>query len=130
MNSFSLLPYSDNMGTSKGHHNLTRRIGFLSASCNNYAKITYLRGGRVWKLPRNWNIRSGRVVLEKDAFHAPPLAAHLASLLRVHNMTVQDVILRCNLDSSYAYQMFNGTRTPTRKFLLRLAFLLLETLHT
>lgn len=63
-------------------------------------------------------------VLGKDAFHAPPLSAHLAALLRSHNMTVQDIILRCNLDRSYAYQMFNGTRTPTRDFLLRLSFLL------
>ena len=63
-------------------------------------------------------------VLEKGAFHAPPLTAHLAALLRSRTMTVQDVILRCNLDRSYAYQMFNGTRTPTRNFLLRLAFLL------
>lgn len=63
-------------------------------------------------------------VLEKDAFHAPTLAAHLAALLRDHNMTVQDIILRCNLDRSYAYQMFNGTRTPTRNFLLSLSFLL------
>ena len=63
-------------------------------------------------------------VLEKGAFHAPPLTAHLAARLHSRNMTVQDVILRCNLDRSYAYQMFNGTRTPTRNFLLRLAFLL------
>lgn len=63
-------------------------------------------------------------VLKNDAFCAPPLAAHLAALLRGRNVTVQDVILRCNLDRSYAYQMFNGTRTPTRNFLLRLAFLL------
>lgn len=63
-------------------------------------------------------------VLEKGAFHAPPLTAHLAALLCSRNMTVQDVILHCNLDRSYAYQMFNGTRTPTRNFLLRLAFLL------
>ena len=63
-------------------------------------------------------------VLKSDAFYAPPLTAHLTALLRSRNMTVQDVILRCNLDRSYAYQMFNGTRTPTRNFLLRLAFLL------
>ena len=63
-------------------------------------------------------------LLKRDAFSAPSLTAYLAELLRDHNLTVQDIILHCNLDRSYAYQMFNGTRTPTRNFLLRLAFLL------
>lgn len=63
-------------------------------------------------------------VLEKDAFAAPSLTEYLATVLRDHSMTVQDVILRCNLDRSYGYQMFNGTRTPTRNFLLRLSLLL------
>lgn len=63
-------------------------------------------------------------VLEGEAYTMPDLAAYLNQLLRSGNMTVQDVILRCNLDRSYGYQMFNGTRRPTRDFLLRLALLL------
>ena len=45
-------------------------------------------------------------------------------LLRRHNRSVQDVVVACGLDRSYGYQLFNGTRKPTRNFLLRLALLL------
>ena len=57
-------------------------------------------------------------------FDQPELAAHLADLLQIRGLTVQDVIVRCNLDRSYGYQLFNGTRRPTRDFLLRLSLLL------
>lgn len=63
-------------------------------------------------------------VLGNDSFYVPSLAAYLAALLRDHHMTVRDIVLRCNLDRSYGYQMFNGTRTPTRNFLLKLSLLL------
>ena len=63
-------------------------------------------------------------VLGNDSFYVPSLAADLAALLRDHHMTVRDIVLRCNLDRSYGYQMFNGTRTPTRNFLLKLSLLL------
>ena len=54
----------------------------------------------------------------------PSLPIYLSSLLHRHRLTVQDVVVRCNLDRSYAYQFFNGTRRPSRGFLLRLALLL------
>ena len=54
-------------------------------------------------------------------FDAPSLTAHLAELLHIRRVTVQDVVVGCNLDRSYGYQLFNGTRRPTRDFLLRLA---------
>ena len=57
-------------------------------------------------------------------FDQMELAAHLADLLQSRGLTVQDVIVRCNLDRSYGYQLFNGTRRPTRDFLLRLSLLL------
>ena len=57
-------------------------------------------------------------------FDAPDLAAYLNSLLHSRGLTVQDIVLCCNLDRSYGYQLFNGTRRPTRDFLLKLAFLL------
>ncbi|MGM9608418.1 MAG: helix-turn-helix domain-containing protein [Oscillospiraceae bacterium] len=62
--------------------------------------------------------------LAGEEFDMPPLATHLNSLLHSRGLTVQDVIVGCNLDRSYGYQLFNGTRKPTRNFLLRLAFLL------
>ena len=56
-------------------------------------------------------------------YHAIP--PHLPQqLLHRHRLTVQDVVVRCNMDRSYAYQLFNGTRRPSRDFLLRLALLL------
>ncbi|MGN1004514.1 MAG: helix-turn-helix domain-containing protein [Oscillospiraceae bacterium] len=63
-------------------------------------------------------------VLAGDAFSAPDLSAYLRDLLHSHGFTVQDVVVGCNLDRSYGYQLFNGTRRPTRDFLLRLALLL------
>lgn len=63
-------------------------------------------------------------VLEETVFDLPDLSAYLSSLLRSHDLTVQDVVLGCNLERTYGYQLFNGTRRPTRNFLLRLALLL------
>lgn len=63
-------------------------------------------------------------VLAEKEFTTPTLAAHLTGLLHSRGLTVQDVIVSCNLDRSYGYQLFNGTRRPTRDFLLRLALLL------
>ena len=60
-------------------------------------------------------------LLKEDLFSAPSPAVYLSKLLLEHRMTVQDVVVGCNLDRSYAYQLFNGTRRPTRNFLLRLA---------
>ena len=71
-------------------------------------------------------IRQSRdtLLLREDAFSAPNLAVYLNSLLHDHGLSVQDVVVRCNLDRSYAYQLFNGTRRPTRNFLLRLSLVL------
>ena len=63
-------------------------------------------------------------LLRGSDFDAPALSTYLGELLSRRGLTVQDVILRCNLDRSYGYQLFNGTRRPTRDFLLRLALLL------
>ena len=63
-------------------------------------------------------------VLTGEDYALPPLPIYLNSLLHRHGLTVQDVVVRCNLDRSYAYQLFNGTRRPSRGFLLRLALLL------
>ena len=63
-------------------------------------------------------------LLMGDSFSAPSLAVHLSTLLRERNRSVQDIVVACNLDRSYGYQLFNGTRRPSRELLLRLALLL------
>ena len=63
-------------------------------------------------------------ILKEDVFSMPDLTAYLNGLLQEHHLTVQDIVVHCNLDRSYGYQLFNGTRKPTRNFLLRLALLL------
>ena len=60
-------------------------------------------------------------LLKEDMFSTPSLAVYLNGLLYDHGLSVQDVVVGCNLDRSYGYQLFNGTRRPTRDFLLRLA---------
>ena len=45
----------------------------------------------------------------------------LQELVLRHNVLVKDVIRRCNLERSYGYQLFNGTRRPTRDTLMVLA---------
>lgn len=49
------------------------------------------------------------------------LTGYLRDLLEQRGLTVGEVIQRCNLDRSYGYQLFNGTRRPTRDTLLHLA---------
>ena len=63
-------------------------------------------------------------VLAGTDYTMPSLPIYLNSLLHRHGLTVQDVVVACNLDRSYGYQLFNGTRRPSRELLLRLALLL------
>ena len=68
-------------------------------------------------------IRTGkdpRLLLGPD-FDAPALTDYLHTLLQRRGLTVGEAIQRCNLDRSYGYQLFNGTRRPTRDVLLALA---------
>ena len=69
------------------------------------------------------SIRSGRdpSLLGGEDFSPPELADYLHTILEAHGMTVIQAIQRCNLDRSYGYQLFNGTRRPTRDVLLNLA---------
>ena len=62
--------------------------------------------------------------LAGDDYVSPSFPIYLNSLLHRHGLTIQDVVVACNLDRSYGYQLFNGTRRPSREFLLRLALLL------
>lgn len=67
--------------------------------------------------------------IDPEMFHdlAPTLQPpfqYLADLLKERGWLVRDAIRACYLDRSYGYQLFNGTRPPTRNFLLRLALVL------
>lgn len=62
--------------------------------------------------------------LSAEQFSLPPLPEYLRGLLAERGATVGDVVVRCGLDRSYAYQLFNGTRRPTRNFLLLLSLAL------
>lgn len=65
-----------------------------------------------------------REILEGCDFENAPVSQILAELLQKRGWLVKDAIRACCLDRSYGYQMFNGTRPPTRNFLLRLALAL------
>lgn len=54
----------------------------------------------------------------------PPVSEYLSELLEAQGLTVREVIRACNLERSYGYQLFNGTRRPTRNILLALALVL------
>ena len=68
-------------------------------------------------------IRSGKdpSVLSDPAFDPPNLAEFLHQMLEERQVSVGEAIQMCNLDRSYGYQLFNGTRRPTRDILLALA---------
>ena len=59
-------------------------------------------------------------VLERDGDELT-LTGYLHELLDQRGLTMSEIIQRCNLDRSYGYQLFNGTRRPTRNTLLHLA---------
>lgn len=60
--------------------------------------------------------------LSAPDFEPPELSKYLRQLLEERRLTTGEVIQRCNLDRSYGYQLFNGTRCPTRDTLIILSF--------
>ncbi len=60
-------------------------------------------------------------ILNSGDLYAPELSDYLHAILEDHGMTVIQAIQCCNLDRSYGYQLFNGTRRPPRDVLLTLA---------
>lgn len=64
---------------------------------------------------------AGPQLLVREDFSPPELEDYLGELLRRRGVPVRDVIRRCNLERSYGYQLFNGTRRPTRDVLMVLA---------
>ena len=67
---------------------------------------------------------SDPALLADGAFSPPDYPVYLCSLLERRGWLVRDAIRACYLERSYGYQLFNGTRPPTRTFLLRLALAL------
>lgn len=76
------------------------------------------------KLEHQIRISETPALLAGKLYEAPDIVRYMNSLLYARGLTVQDVIVGCDMNRSYAYQMFNGNRAPTRGFLLNLAFLL------
>ena len=49
---------------------------------------------------------------------------HIERLLAERNLTIAELVPRMDYERSYVYHMLNGSRTPSRTFLLRLAVIL------
>ena len=61
-------------------------------------------------------------VLTGADFDAPALCEYLRQLLEERHVSTGEIIQRCNLDRGYGYQLFNGTRRPTRDMLIIIGF--------
>lgn len=60
---------------------------------------------------------------KEDSFQDIEFTSYLKALLTEHALQPRDVIIRLNMERSYAYQILKGRRNPTRNFLIRIAFL-------
>lgn len=60
---------------------------------------------------------------KENCYDTTPISEYLNDLLKCHNLQPKDVILKFNMDRSYAYQLLKGRRNPPRNFLLRIALL-------
>ncbi len=63
-------------------------------------------------------------LLNGEDFSLPKWTDYMHGILQERRLCVKDMIFRCNLDRSYGYQIFNGTRRPTRNTLMVLALVL------
>lgn len=63
-------------------------------------------------------------LLSGEDFSLPKWTDYMQRLLQERHLCVKDLIFRCNLERSYGYQIFNGTRRPTRNILMILALTL------
>ena len=60
-------------------------------------------------------------ILRGGEFDGMELTDYLRRLLEERQLGVREAIRRCNLERSYGYQLFNGTRRPTRDVLMVLS---------
>ena len=63
-------------------------------------------------------------VLNGKDFSLPKWTDYMSEMLWQRGLQVKDMIFRCNLERSYGYQIFNGTRRPPRDTLMVLALVL------
>lgn len=67
--------------------------------------------------------RNDRSFLEDKDFKCPEIRYYLADILREHEMSAAEYIVKMNLERSYGYQLLNGRRRPSRDLLVRTAIL-------
>lgn len=60
---------------------------------------------------------------KEDSFQDINISEYLNELLNTHGLQAKDIIIKLNMERSYAYQILKGRRNPTRNFLIRIAFL-------
>ena len=60
-------------------------------------------------------------ILFSSEFEPETPGSYLKTLLQERNLKPMDMVRRCNLDRSYAYQLLNGTRIPSRNLILLIA---------
>ncbi|MBQ7876275.1 MAG: hypothetical protein IJ316_03205 [Clostridia bacterium] len=58
----------------------------------------------------------------EDSLITEPVSTLLENLLKKKNLKKSDVIKAANLDRTYAYQIFSGTKKPSRNKLLSICF--------
>lgn len=59
----------------------------------------------------------------EESFQNIDISAYLNKLLDCHGLKARDIIIKLNMERSYAYQILKGRRNPTRNFLIRIALL-------
>lgn len=57
-----------------------------------------------------------------DAFAEQPISEYLNMLCEKYNTEPRRVIQQAHIERTYGYQIFNGTRNPSRDKLLQIAF--------
>lgn len=60
---------------------------------------------------------------KEDSFRNVNISDYLSELLENRGLQAKDIIIKLNMERSYAYQILNGRRNPTRNFLIRIALL-------
>lgn len=63
-------------------------------------------------------------LLTGEDFSLPKWTDYMQGILQERHLRVKDIIFRCNLERGYGYQIFNGTRRPTRNTLMILALVM------
>ena len=72
------------------------------------------------------NALKGRDEFPKEYFNNDNIdvVKYLNELIRNKGYKIRELIPKLGYERSYTYQMFNGTRVPTRVFVLRLAIII------